>query len=188
MLGDLLEDYKITLKKTKHELKIREQLLKNYTVEKAMLHDLQIYLAIAYSKPTGLQDDITQLRAFIRSLEFSIEWLETGRQPGTSRGVEKKDVYKKRRHVDSMKSSYSQLDLYPSEKENVRDEETIHKEKLVNEIVKTLTVRQRDVLDLHARKYTETDIASMLGTSQQYISKTISTCRDKIKKEGWVML
>ena len=46
------------------------------------------------NNPIGM-NDLKQINSMIESMTFSLEWMTTGKQPGTYRGVDEKAVYQK---------------------------------------------------------------------------------------------
>lgn len=76
LMKELLQEYKQSLKATR---KLKE------------------------SVPEEDQKVVSQI---ISSLEFSIEWMQTGRMPGNIRSIEKQSVYKNNKFWDSSIGSY----------------------------------------------------------------------------------
>ena len=66
-------------------------------------------------------NDLKQINSMIESMTFSLEWMTTGRQPGTFRGVDEKAVYQRR--------SYENIDLIPDIAEQL-EEDDINKKNL----------------------------------------------------------
>ena len=66
-------------------------------------------------------NDLKQVNSMIESMTFSLEWITTGRQPGTFRGVDEKAVYQRR--------SYENIDLIPDIAEQL-EENDINKKHL----------------------------------------------------------
>lgn len=58
----------------------------------------------------------------INSMTFSFEWMTTGRQPGTYRGIDENAVYQRR--------SYENIDLIPDIEMQLREENDINKKHL----------------------------------------------------------
>lgn len=179
---ELLQEYEKTLIQTRKSLNEKMSIANKYEAFKEKLSPAGLeYLEI-------LRGDIKILNAAIRDVTFTIEWIATGGNPERRRGIERRAVYEKEILTDSLANSKFQTqDNY-----NFENEETnLHSEykmDLVSDVTRTFTARQKEIFELYARNYTETEIAQLLGTSQQYISKTIIKCREKIKEEGWVMV
>ncbi|MFP3321858.1 hypothetical protein R0K05_02075 [Planococcus sp. SIMBA_160] len=59
------------------------------------------------------KQDIIQINSMIESMNFSIEWLETGRQPVTFKGINKKSIYQHQ--------SFSNKDFIPDITEQLEE-------------------------------------------------------------------
>lgn len=180
---ELLQEYEKTLLQTRKSLNQKMSTANKYEAFKEKLSPAGIdYLGI-------LRSDIKILNAAIRDITFTIEWIATGGNPERRRGIERRTVYEKEILMDPLANGKFQIsDSYNLSEDNDSDLKSLYKSDLVNDITSTFTARQKEIFELHAKKYTETEIAELLGTSQQYISKTIIRCREKIKEEGWRMV
>ncbi|WP_237150250.1 RNA polymerase subunit sigma-70 [Planococcus maritimus] len=59
------------------------------------------------------KQDLKQINSMIESMNFSMEWLETGRQPGTFKGIDKKSIYQHQ--------SFSNMDFIPDITEQLEE-------------------------------------------------------------------
>lgn len=189
----LLMSYRQTRRKTKQNaesLKLKLAALELET-EKPMYPDEIVELDIEIKK---IKDDLTILNAMISSLKFSIDWMATGRMPGSMRGIDNRAAYDREipfeLNVMQRFPDETTVNLYERTEEELEDEQQSHmqKEEIAKSILSTLNKRERDVLQLISNKYTQQECAEMLGVSQQSISKTIANYERKIKNEGWFML
>ncbi|WP_313891137.1 LuxR C-terminal-related transcriptional regulator [Psychrobacillus sp.] len=136
-----------------------------------------------------IEEDIETVKKWLSNLNFAIERFNKGFTPGHRRGIERRSSLQKEVKVDMNSVFFQTLDKYSHNEKSIKElENEAFKKELARSIVKSLTARQKDILELYANGYTETDIARILETSQQYISKTLIVCKQKIIAEGWVML
>lgn len=59
------------------------------------------------------KQDLTQINSMIESMNFSMEWLDTGRQSGTFKVVDKKSIYQHQ--------SFSNMDFIPDITEQLEE-------------------------------------------------------------------
>lgn len=60
------------------------------------------------------QEDKSQINSMVDSMTYSIDWMETGRQPDSYRGVDKRDIYRI--------SQYEDMDIIPDITEELKKE------------------------------------------------------------------
>ncbi|MFJ7933696.1 sigma factor-like helix-turn-helix DNA-binding protein [Sporosarcina sp. NPDC096371] len=133
------------------------------------------------NNPIELQD-LKQINSMIESMSFSLEWMTTGRQPGTYRGVDEKAVYQRR--------SYENIDLIPDIEMQLRDENDINKKHLfmtreekviMADILASFSLRERQCYILHvAQKRSMSDIANELGVSKSMVQQSIRRAKKKV--------
>lgn len=192
-MKELLMSYRQTRRKTKKDadaLKIKlatAELKKENTINIEYIAELNIDIK-------KMKDDLTILNAMISSLKFSIDWMATGRMPGAMRGIDNRAAYDREIsfELDVMQRFPDErtIELYEKTEEEQYEEEQSHirKAEISKNILSSLNTREREVLQLISNKYTQQEIANMLGVTQQSISKTIAKYEEKIKNEGWFML
>lgn len=135
------------------------------------------------SNPIEIQD-LKQINSMIESMTFSLEWMTTGRQPGTFRGVDEKAVYQRR--------SYENIDLIPDIAEQLREENDINnkhifmtkEEKIIMaDILSSFSLRERQCYLLHtAQGRTWSSIAEELGISKSTVQQSINRARKKVSE------
>lgn len=124
-------------------------------------------------------------------LRYALEWMKTGRRPGNRRGIERKSVYEREipfepYWIQLRKDKNNYLEIEDNDT-NVDDSE-IYKKRLVDEMVKPLTDRQREILELVGNNYSYEEIAKLLGVHKGTVSRTVVRIKQKIKDEGWFMV
>lgn len=129
-------------------------------------------------------NDLKQINSMITSMTFSLEWMKTGRQPGTFRGVDEKAVYQRR--------SYENIDLIPDIAEQLDDEDegkllfmTKEEKIILADILASFSLRERQCYILHvAQGLSMNAIGIELGVSkstvQMYIKRAVEKVSEKI--------
>ncbi|WP_339148392.1 sigma factor-like helix-turn-helix DNA-binding protein [Sutcliffiella sp. BMC8] len=126
------------------------------------------------------QADMTQVNSMIGDMDFVIEWLETGRQPGLMRGVDSRLVYQKRslESMDFIPDITEQLDsndkpLYLSE----------DKKKVLLNIFSSFSLRERQCYILHtAQGMSMAKIAERLNLKKRTVQQYIERAREKVEQ------
>ncbi|RNC98252.1 sigma factor-like helix-turn-helix DNA-binding protein [Lysinibacillus halotolerans] len=178
---DLLKEYQASLIFTEDKLKKVQKQIRFYKKQR-------------YLNPTGkehllmLQHDERILNAALRTINFTIEWLATGRQPGLMRGIERRAVYQREMKSERNVIHFKSYDQYSHDNPSSDEiEDDTYKSQIAKEIVASLTKRQREILELYSQGFTCEEIGQMLGITKQGVWKTIDACKKKIEGEGWVM-
>ena len=127
-------------------------------------------------------NDLKQFNSMIDSMSYSLEWMTTGRQPNTYRGVDEKAVYQRR--------SYENIDLIPDITEQLKDENDNEKKHLfmtreekiiLADILSSFSLRERQCYILHmAQGMSWSKIADELGVSKSMVQQSINRARKKI--------
>lgn len=165
-MKELLLEYKETLKNTK-----------------ALLNRLK--------ENGACEDDLKNVRSWISNLEFTIKWIRTGRQPGATRGIERRAAYDREIPVEPywiQLNKDDQVDLFDLEVSEDENERTINKENLVKEIMKSLDKKERMVFELAAKEFSQREIAKLLNMPHATVQKIIQRCKRKIVEEGWILV
>lgn len=135
-------------------------------------------------------EDRTQWNAMGNHADFVIQWLETGRQPGSMRGIERRSVYDRTILVDPTDEknqllSYNPFDDMPGEK---TAEEKEKEGALVDAILSSLTDRERDIYEMrHVRRMKRREIAEELGVTLGTVSRHLTRAEEKITQERVVV-
>lgn len=192
-LKKLLSEYKKTRRETK---KILENLKFSYNnlrfcngedmikklseEEKSLLHQYE--------------DDMEIVRSWISNLNYSIEWIRTGKKPDSKRGAERRSAYEREVPFEpywiQRKKDERTIDLYnaiENANDEITTESTNQKERVTNDITRSLTERQKTMLTLSANGYSHSEIADLLQVSKGTVDVTIARSRAKIENEGWFM-
>lgn len=189
-MESLLAEYKETLRKTRKE--------KNEIIQKLSILEDNIE-AVKKKKINGLEMsreadllrlDQKILSSMIRDLEFSVQWLSTGRQPGNKKGIDHLAAYQKEKPFDPfLMQLYAehQSDTYEWELEECPSD--IDKEKLSDQILSSLSVKEKEIYLLaKVSGYSQYEIATLLDMPRTTVMNTINRCERKIKEEGWMTL
>lgn len=165
-MNELLLEYKETLKNTK-----------------ALLNRLK--------ESEACEDDLKNVRSWISNLEFTIKWIRTGRQPGATRGIERRAGYEREIPTDPYFMQLNrdrEVALFEFEETKEERDKKVNKESLVKEIMKILDKKERMVFELAAKEFSQREIAKLLNMPHATVQKVIQRCKRKIVEEGWILV
>ena len=130
-------------------------------------------------------NDLKQFNSMIDSMTYSLEWMTTGRQPNTYRGVDEKAVYQRR--------SYENIDLIPDIEMQLREENDINKKHLfmtkeekiiLADILSTFSLRERTCYILHeGQKMSMSAVADELGITKRSVQQYVERARKKVQEK-----
>lgn len=124
-------------------------------------------------------EDIKQINSMIDSMSYSIDWMTTGRQPGTYRGVDKRGVYQ-RQYIQSMEvvpDIVEQLESEPKQLYMTREEKII-----LAEIMASLSHRERYCYIMFiSQGLSMSKIAEEIGVSKATVQCYINRAKSKVK-------
>lgn len=122
-----------------------------------------------------LKTDKSIINGMISDLEYVIDWIEHGREPGNKRGADRTKVYL----MDPL--VLNQVDLTTSYEEGKITDQDL---KRINEALISLSDKERDMYILHkANLFSFEEIANLLGVSKGTVQTTIKRAECKIRKE-----
>jgi positive control factor len=150
-----LEDYKVTLKETKNLLEC------------------------------AAEEDEEIIKGIISDLEYTIEWLSTGRRPGNKRGIERQAAYQRERPMDPLiiQRYFRSSDEKKYEWDDHLQEHVISPsdEKRIEQALLILTEREKEVyLMSRGHCLTYSQIARILCISRSTVQSTIERAEDKL--------
>lgn len=126
-------------------------------------------------------EDLKHFNSMIESMSYSLEWMTTGRQPGTFRGADEKAVYQRR--------SYENIDLIPDIAEQLENDSekqlymTKEEKIILADILTSFSLRERQCYILHvAQKRSMSDIANELGVSKSMVQQSIRRAKKKVEE------
>ncbi|MFC0271113.1 sigma-70 family RNA polymerase sigma factor [Metabacillus herbersteinensis] len=123
------------------------------------------------------QLDNSLINSMISDLEFSIEWLETGRRPGAMRGADKVDVYVTDAQMLD-KLEVQRVVVAPSE-----DLTSDYQNELIEDALCMLTRRERDVFTLiRAEGLSFENTAELLGVTKSSVQTYLDRAEKKIHR------
>jgi len=128
-------------------------------------------------------NDLKQFNSMIDSMTYSLEWMTTGRQPNTYRGVDEKAVYQRR--------SYENIDLIPDIAEQLEENDvnkkhlfmTREEKVILADILSSFSLRERQCYILHVgQKKSMSEIAYELGVSKSMVQQSIRRAKNKVEE------
>ncbi|MFA1821172.1 sigma-70 family RNA polymerase sigma factor [Virgibacillus oceani] len=145
---------------------LADRLLAEYEEGRRDLNDMRESL-----DPEILEDkeDRSQINRMISSMTFSIDWMRTGRMPGSLRGIDRRSAYQRRALIDM--DLFPSLDIQPEERVLTQEE----RESIIDVLI-DLSHRERQCYLLHiANGLSLSEIGKVLGiskrTAQQYVDR-----------------
>jgi positive control factor len=133
--------------------------------------------------------DKSLLNGMIRDLQYAIVWMETGRQPGNKRGVERLAAYQRERPFDPLllqRFFRSQDDSYVwNETENESVISSAEQE-MIEDALSVLTAKEKEVYLMsrgHCLSYSQ--IANYLCISSSSVQTMIERAEKKIAKRRY---
>ncbi|MCZ4248013.1 sigma-70 family RNA polymerase sigma factor [Bacillus velezensis] len=159
-MRDLLFSYKSTLKKTKAMYK---------PLAEANESDLSA---------AGIRDK-KNLRNMISDLEWTIDWLESGRQPVSRRSIDRRasrTVFIDPKIMEVFSNDFS---ILPEQTGSVTEEE----QKIINDCLGKLTNREKEIFLLHiVEGFSYERISALLSIAKGTVQTTINRSRMKIAR------
>ncbi len=126
------------------------------------------------------QKDETYVNSMIESMTYSIDWMRTGRQPDSYRGVDKRDKYRAK--------FYDDMDILPDINEELRKErEPLYmsrdERKHLLKVFEKFSYREKQCYTMYvAEQLTMQQIADRLNLKKRTVQQYIERARDKVKK------
>ena len=143
---------------------------------RVLLYEYKKSLRITRKAKTN-ENDRPVINGMINDLEFAIDWIERGREPGKRRGADKTKVYLKDPFV--MDSS----NKYLSQSTECQDELSSEDKIRIQQSMSSLTERERETFILfHVECLTYQEISELFGIKKDTVKTTLKRARIKIEK------
>ncbi|WP_404427290.1 sigma-70 family RNA polymerase sigma factor [Ureibacillus chungkukjangi] len=140
------------------------------------------------------EEDMTIVRSWLSNINYTIEWIRKGKQPGLRRGIERQSAYVKEVpfepywiQLQKDTGDFSHYESFNSEDEAMVSINQEQKERTVASLTESLTERQKEVLDLASNGFSHDEIAKILNVHKGTVSQTLNRVKEKIREEGWFM-
>ncbi|WP_051236817.1 sigma-70 family RNA polymerase sigma factor [Paenibacillus pinihumi] len=126
-------------------------------------------------------DEIDVIKGMISDVNYAIEWLHTGRQPGTRRGIDRRAVYQNTILMDpSIMANFS--NQYNSRSSTTLTE---HERDRLRDVLQILSEQERKCYVLsYGHGYSHSEIARMLVLQKGTVDKYVQRAHEKVSK-GW---
>ncbi|GAA5417696.1 hypothetical protein Pryu01_02771 [Paraliobacillus ryukyuensis] len=145
-------------------------------IEKLMMGENQANMdSVTLDRIKKNESDQSQINSMILSMTEAIEWMRTGKDPGTMKGIEKRSIYQSN-SIDNM-DLFPSLDVKPKERELTEEEK-----QYVYEVLRELSPRERQCFIFQkAYMWTFSQIAEEVGVGKSTVQKYIERAEEKIK-------
>jgi RNA polymerase sigma factor (sigma-70 family) len=142
-------------------------------------YNKSLYLVRKLQHRTNNEEDILLLGGMASDLQYSLDWLKSGRRPFSYKGIEA--PYNKTRYVDPQIIERTHHEcIYPKATREIKESEA----ERVEYAMCTLSDREKDVYTLHyAELYSFEEIAEMLDVSKGTVQVYIIRARNKIEDQ-----
>ncbi|MGE6629845.1 sigma-70 family RNA polymerase sigma factor [Bacillus sp. NPDC077027] len=119
------------------------------------------------------------IASMISDLEYVLEWLQSGREPGARRGLDRRSVYQR-----TMLANPQVLEALSHEYTIIQDHQREVNEKdkrRIEDALSVLTEREKDVFFMHTTQgMSFNDIANMLEVKKGTVQKHMERARTKM--------
>lgn len=152
-----------------------DKMINEYTEGRELLDDMMGILTDSELD----QLDKTQINSMVDSMDFSLEWLRVGREPGTYRGIDKRNAYRTKQ--------FEAMDIIPDITEELKKErEPLYMDRKQRQaliyLFKSFSERERQCYVLHvAQGLSMGKIADELGISKATVQSYINRARKKVE-------
>lgn len=193
-MKELLNEYKKTRLETKkilNELQVKYDSLRYTKNSIDLISELNTEdLALLHQ----YEEDMSIVRSWLSNINYTIEWVIHGKQPGLRRGIERQSAYTREVPFEpywiQLQKDNNDFDIYESLISENEDEIEINqkqKERTVSSLTESLTKRQKEVLELSSNGFSYDEIAKVLKVHKGTVSQTLNRVKEKIREEGWFM-
>ncbi|WP_096201908.1 sigma factor-like helix-turn-helix DNA-binding protein [Bacillus sp. FJAT-45350] len=127
------------------------------------------------------EEDKTYLSSMASDLEYSLEWMKTGRRPGNTRGVERLAAYQREKALDPLLMQNFYRSVEQEEKEDVI---TDFDKMRIEDALSVLTTREKEMYVMSRGQMISYErIASMLVVSKSTVQTTVERAERKIAEQ-----
>ncbi|MEK4247609.1 hypothetical protein MKZ20_20235 [Psychrobacillus sp. FSL K6-2684] len=176
-MKELLVEYRQTLKETRVLLSDIEKIIKINEADKS-LESKELLIE--------LQEDKKVINSWISNLQYSIQWLSSGKRPGSTRGIERRSVYQKEILTDATeiaKIIESGQVIYNEEESTETDEEQEHFSQVTDAVLGVLTDKECEIYKMSINGLAPFEIAQYMEMPYKTVYKAINRCERKIQNE-----
>lgn len=111
--------------------------------------------------------------------DYVVRWLETGREPGTTRGIERRAAYQREIPVDPQMFPFDKYMDYWVDGDGVAEKDF----SMIAAARELLTEKQWEAFEMyHAGMYTYEEIAEVLGISKPAAFYRVKSAKEKLGK------
>lgn len=176
-MRELLREYKQTLKDTR---KLLKKLENDIAIIKADKSNESSELLV------GLEEDKKIINSWISNVQYSIQWLSTGKRPGATRGIERRSVYQREILTDATeiaKIIESGQGFYLEEDVKESEEEQEHFSQVTDSLLDVLTDKESEIYKMSINGLAPFEIAQYMEMPYKTVYKAINRCERKIRNE-----
>ncbi len=178
MIAELIEEYKLTLKATRKQKKEIEEKI---AALKASFEDDDVSEWVHQ-----LRQDKSIINSWISNLEYALEWMQSGKQPGAKRGIERRAAYERNRPFDPIlmqKFFRSEENVYSWDREEKESLISAEDRERIEEALHTLSPIEKEIyLMVRGRSFTWGKAAKELKITKSRVQGALLRADAKIMK------
>jgi RNA polymerase sigma factor (sigma-70 family) len=120
------------------------------------------------------------IKDMIADVNFAIQWMHTGRLPGSRRGIDRRAAYQRNKLVDPLIMQAFANRSTAGSPANISEDERAQ----IEMALCTLSERERDCYQLaHGECFSFADIAGMLGITKSSVQEYVERAHKKVSEE-----
>ncbi|MGG0641554.1 sigma-70 family RNA polymerase sigma factor [Bacillus altitudinis] len=126
--------------------------------------------------------DQKMIASMVSDLEYVVEWLEIGREPGARRGLDRRSVYQRTilANPEVLEALSHEYTLIQEKEREVSERD----KRRIDEALSVLTDREKDVFFMHTTQgLSFSEIAIMLDVKKGTVQKHMERARTKMSKK-----
>lgn len=124
--------------------------------------------------------DVGTLRGAISDVNFAIQWMHTGKRPGSKRGIERRAAYQREKLMDPVRMQSLVVRANAGGPSNLTD----HQRFQLEEALRRLSDRERECYELaHGQGFSQAYIARMLGIEKSSVKEYVERAQRKVSED-----
>jgi RNA polymerase sigma-70 factor (ECF subfamily) len=163
-----------------------DKLIKEYKNTKKELNNLLEKLKLMKDPADVDMHDMKYISEMISNLEYSIEWMSTGKRPGNKRGIERRAAYQREKSVDPLimqRYIQSEETDYFWDKGEKQDVISSCDRERIEDALSVLTQREKEIfLMSRGQCLSYEKISKHLNVSKSTVQQNIKRANSKIGK------
>lgn len=125
--------------------------------------------------------DKEAIEEMIADVNYAIEWMHTGKQPGNKRGIERRAAYQREKLMDPLRMQSFMQHHSSGSPANLSEDQRFQ----IESALSVLSGRERECFELHhGMCYSYAEIATFLCVKKGTVQGYVESARKKLKKKN----